>query len=370
MRSLFLVFLVNIMLAANILSCSEPLPVKTISYANVDCRVPTEMTILFGGDYMQHAPQLSGAMNVDGSYDFLPTLRYMDSLWSSADFVALNFETTIGTENYSGYPCFVSPVECMSALKESGADIIFTANNHCCDGGGRGLVQTIDCADSLGLMHIGTYKDGIDYKRNRILYVEKNGIRVAIMNYTYGTNGIAVPKGRYVNKIDTSLIKSDLSLAAGADLRIVVVHWGWEYDRAANIHQKSLAKSLRTWGADVIVGAHPHVVQPAEIYMDQDSCITGALFYSLGNFISNQRDRYRDGGINVKLYIGKDVDGSVYLGVESVPVWVYKYYSGGKYRYAVLPEYVRGNVKIYEYDSLLFERSIKDNELQISNIVL
>ena len=190
------------------------------------------------------------------------------------------------------------------------------------------------------------------------------------MNYTYGTNGIAVPKGRYVNKIDTSLIKSDLSLAAGADLRIVVVHWGWEYDRAANIHQKSLAKSLRTWGADVIVGAHPHVVQPAEIYMDQDSCITGALFYSLGNFISNQRDRYRDGGINVKLYIGKDVDGSVYLGVESVPVWVYKYYSGGKYRYAVLPEYVRGNVKIYEYDSLLFERSIKDNELQISNIVL
>ena len=328
----------------------------------------SEMTIVFGGDYMQHSPQLNGALLAAGGYDFTPTLRYMDSLWSSADFVALNFETTVGDALYTGYPTFKSPVECMSALKECGVDIIFTANNHCCDGGGRGLVRTIDCADSLGLLHLGTYKDSVGYANNRVVYIEKDDIRVALLNYTYGTNGIPVPRGRVVNMIDTMVIKQDLELASEADVRVVSIHWGDEYQRMPNSNQRRLGARLHDWGADVIVGTHPHVVQPAEIFRSDDgNAIDGVLFYSLGNFISNQRDRYRDGGLNVKLYIGKGGDGEIFLGVESVPVWVYKYYDSGAYRYSVVPSYMDGRVEMSHWNQNIYKCSLRDNELHILN---
>lgn len=341
---------------------------KRVSFPSSPEERISEMTIVFGGDYMQHSPQLNGALLAAGGYDFTPTLRYMDSLWSSADFVALNFETTIGDTLYTGYPTFKSPAECMSALKESGVDIIFTANNHCCDGGGRGLARTIYCADSLGLLHLGTYKDSAEHENNRIVYIEREGIRVALLNYTYGTNGIPVPRGRVVNRIDTMVIKRDLVLAQEADVRVVSIHWGDEYQRMPSSNQRRLGARLRDWGADVIVGTHPHVVQPAEIFMSDDgNAIDGVLFYSLGNFISNQRDRYRDGGLNVKLYIGKGGDGEIFLGVESVPLWVYKYYENGAYRYSVLPSYMEGRIEMSDLNKSLYTRSLIDNELHILN---
>ena len=350
-----------------ILGCTKEEPLqKELVVPNIEDFQLSQMSIVFAGDYMQHEPQLNAALYGSGTYDFKPTLRYMDSLWSSADFVAVNFETTIGNGEYTGYPTFKSPAESMSALKECGVDIIFTANNHCCDGGGRGLARTIECADSLGLMHIGTYRDSSEYEQNRVLFVEKSGIKVALLNYTYGTNGIRVPKGRVVSLIDTVRIKQELALASSADVKIVSIHWGWEYNREENREQRLLAAKMREWGADVVMGSHPHVVQPTELYMDSEGYVTGAVFYSLGNFISNQRDQYRDGGLCVKLYINRGIDGEIFYGVESVPVWVHKYVNEGKYRYQVLPEYVRGKVQMSPYESYLFERSMSDNELHIT----
>lgn len=354
------------------LSCveiqSDSNDIRKLQLPDIEEYVPSATTILFGGDYMQHLPQLTSAQNSDGSYDFLPTLRYMDSLWSSADLVALNFETTIGSGSYTGYPVFKSPVECMSALKQSGVDLIFTANNHCCDGGRRGLARTIDCADSLELLHVGTYRDSMDYEKSRVLFVNSNGIEVAFMNYTYGTNGLPVPKGQVVGMIDTNAIKRDLELAARADVKIVVMHWGWEYARTENFNQRALGRLCREWGADFVVGAHPHVVQPADLYWSEDSSLCGGVFYSLGNFISNQREQYKDGGLCVKLYILKDIDGNLVFGVESVPVWVRKYIDNHKYRYEVLPAYLKGKVPMSAWDSIQFERSVKENELHICDI--
>ncbi len=354
------------------LSCvdiqSDKNGVGELQFPDMTMYVPSVTTIVFGGDYMQHLPQLNSALNSEGSYDFLPTLKYMDSLWSSADLVALNFETTIGSGSYTGYPVFKSPVESMSALKQCGVDLIFTANNHCCDGGRRGLARTIDCADSLDLLHVGTYRDSADYEKNRVLFVNSNGIELAFMNYTYGTNGLPVPKGQIVGMIDTNVIKRDLELAARADVKIVMMHWGLEYERNENRNQRELGRLCREWGADFVVGAHPHVVQPADLYWSGDSLLCGGVFYSLGNFISNQREQYRDGGLNIKLYILKDIDGNICFGVESVPVWVRKYINDYRYKYEVLPAYLKGKIPLSNYDSIQFDRSVKENELHFRDV--
>lgn len=347
---------------------SDKLVIKELKLPDIEQFVPKTATILFVGDYMQHLPQLTASLKSDGEYDFQPTLRYVDSLWNSADLTAINFETTIGSDSYTGYPVFKSPPECMAALKQSGVDLIFTANNHCCDGGRRGLARTLDCADSLGLLHLGTWRDSSDYEKNRVLFVDCNGIEVALLNYTYGTNGIRVPMGQVVSLIDSTVIKRDLVLAAGADVKIVVMHWGWEYVRTENSYQRQLGKLCREWGADFVIGAHPHVVQPVDLYWDGNKNLVGGVFYSLGNFISNQRERYKDGGLNIKLYIGKDIDGELFFGVESVPVWVRKYVDGSRYRYEVLPAYMQGRLPMSDWDSLNFERSVEENELHIRDI--
>lgn len=152
-----------------------------------------------------------------------------------------------------------------------------------------------------GLRHTGTFVDSLRHGADHPLRLAANGIRFALFNYTYGTNGLPVPAGTTVNRIDTTVIARDLAAVdrGAVDCVIAFVHWGNEYERRPDSEQRMLAGFLRRHGADLVVGSHPHVVQPFE----QDS--TGAVFYSLGNFVSNQRRRYCDGGLLAEVEVVK-----------------------------------------------------------------
>ncbi|MEG2612371.1 MAG: CapA family protein, partial [Alistipes sp.] len=247
---------------------------------------PRTVRMLFAGDVMQHLPQVTAARRADGIYDYTTSLGWMTPIFDTADLTTVNLETTLTrTSNYLGYPCFRSPVALADALRKMGVDICVLANNHCCDGGAEGVRTTLAELDRCGIAHTGVFADSADYRAHNPLRLERNGLRIALLNYTYGTNGIRTPQGILVNRIDTVAMERDLRLARTSETECVVVciHWGNEYERHENQTQRALATFLRRHGADVIIGSHPHVVQPFEV----DS--VGVTFYSLGNFVSNQR---------------------------------------------------------------------------------
>ena len=276
--------------------------------------------LVFGGDLMQHMPQITAARQSDGSYDYTASFEYITPLFRDADIAVLNFETTINTSGrYSGYPMFAAPPAVADAMVEMGIDIALLANNHCCDRSSRGIDSTIDEFTKRRISHIGAYKDSIDYADNNIQYFKCKGVNFALLNYTYGTNGIPIPKGRIVNLIDTTIIKRDLRSIPrdSADCIIACMHWGIEYERKANREQRALAELLRREGVDIIIGSHPHVVQPYEA----DS--THVTYYSLGNLVSNQQWRYSDGGLIAEVEVIRcdTVDGLRYQ-TNPHPVWV------------------------------------------------
>ena len=178
-------------------------------------------------------------------------------------------------------------------------DIALLANNHCCDRGGRGINTTVEQLTRCNIGHTGAFPSKEDYDANKVLYFTSKGVRFALVNYTYGTNGYPVPKGKFVNIIDNERIKRDISTINrdSVDCVIACMHWGIEYQRVPNQEQKSMARFLRSLGVDVIIGSHPHVVQTYEVSSD------GVVFYSLGNFVSNQRKRYTNGGLIAEVNI-------------------------------------------------------------------
>lgn len=251
--------------------------------------------IVAAGDLMQHRTQIVAAQLSDTTqYDYVPSFRYVAPYFQDADLAIVNLETTLSNVGpYTGYPCFSSPAQVADAMQYMGIDVAALANNHCCDRGAYGIKSTAEILDERGIYHVGVCRDSVDYKSNNILYIKRCGISFAIVNYTYGTNGIRVPSGMCVNLIDTVAMKRDLAQIDRdeVDCVVAVMHWGNEYERHANKEQKRLAKFLRQNGVDLILGSHPHVVQPYEI----DS--GGIILYSMGNFVSGQRTRYRDGGV-------------------------------------------------------------------------
>lgn len=284
--------------------------------------------IVAAGDLMQHTPQLTAALRSDGRYDYSTSFQYVAPYFQDADLAIVNLETTLSYEGpYSGYPAFCSPAAVADALRDMDIDVVAMANNHCCDKGGRGVRATCSILDSYGLNRVGVYCDSVDYELNRVCYLKRCNIRFAVVNYTYDTNGIPVPKGQVVNLIDTLAIARDLATIDRneVDCVVAVMHWGYEYQRAAHPEQRRLAAFLQRNGVDLIIGSHPHVVQPVERSVD------GRLtFYSLGNFVSNQRKRYSDGGliaaidveIRDSLHNGKVVATTKSYDMELIPVWV------------------------------------------------
>lgn len=265
------------------------------------------ISLLFAGDLMQHDPQIQGALQDNGEYDYTECFRYMTSEISEADIAIANFETTLAGKPYAGYPSFCAPDAFLRDCKKAGFDIMLTANNHVCDRGQKGIERTIFMMDSLGIRHLGSYDNADQRKKQYPFLLEKDGFRIVLLNYTYGTNGIPVPKPNIINIIDTAQIAVDIksAKAMNPDAIIAFMHWGTEYTINPISGQEILADWLFKKGVTHVIGGHPHVVEPIEIREDTNG-EKHVLAYSLGNFVSNQSNEYTYGGMLVKMELEKD----------------------------------------------------------------
>lgn len=301
-------------------------------------RPPKRVRIVVAGDLMQHTPQLKAARQADSSYNFSESFRYVANYFREADLAVVNLETTLSYHGpYSGYPCFCSPVEVADAMVGMGVDVALLANNHCLDRGARGVRATADILDSCGIVRMGVFRDSVDYAISSVRYMCAGDVSLAMVNYTYGTNGIPVPKGVVVNPLDTVFIGRELASIdrQKVDCVVAFVHWGNEYERKPNRSQRAMADFMKRNGVDIIVGSHPHVVQPYEI----DS-VGKIVVYSLGNFVSNQSKRYTDGGLIVTIDIEEDMNGELKYYLNYTPVWVHRP------KYIILPPSVGDTLRM------------------------
>lgn len=309
----------------------------------------TRITIAFAGDVLMHIPIVDSARQPDGTYDFNPVFEYIAPYLKYPDLTVVNLETRLAgaDRGFSGYPCFNSPESLADALVNAGVDVAACANNHCMDRGITGLYATLDALDAAGLSRIGNYHSSEE--RYTPFVVDVQGIRIALLNYTYGTNGIPLPKDasyavNFVNE-QTIIADTDAAMKAGSDLQIVFLHNGEEYQRLPNRAQIALAEELVDSGVDAVIATHPHVVQPIDIVnverayagLSQPVVETRPIVYSMGNFLSDQRQRYRDSGIVVFLTIEKDGVYTRISEIEYLPVYVRKCYTLYGRAYQVLP---------------------------------
>ncbi len=255
----------------------------------------TYVSMLFGGDVMGHDSQIASAYDpTTKSYNYDPCFQFIKPYIAAADVSFANLEVTLAGPPYKGYPQFSSPDALAVTLKDAGFDGLVTANNHCVDRGRKGLVRTIRMLDSLGIPRTGTFLDSADRAKATPMMLYKNGFAIAVLNYTYGTNGLPVHKPSIVNMLDTALIRRDIQRARAEkpDVIVVFTHWGNEYERLPSRAQKQITEFCFKHGATLVIGAHPHVIQPMEWRKERNQFVA----YSLGNFVSGQRKQYTDGG--------------------------------------------------------------------------
>ncbi len=269
-----------------------------------------QATLIFAGDAMMHQGQIDAARQPDGTYAYTGCFDAIAPPVRAADLAVVNLETPVSPPPYAGYPCFNAPAAYLDALAHAGFDLFLTANNHTLDRRDRGLRATLDSLDARGLAHIGTYRNAA-HRRQAIPCIHTvNGFRIGFLNYTYGTNGITLRSDAIVDYIDPQKIRADIAAtrAAGAEIICAAMHWGNEYQLLPNANQRHLADSLRSWGADLIIGAHPHVIQPMEMRADTTGRKT-LVVYSLGNLISNMRTRDTRGGALATVTLRRDTLG-------------------------------------------------------------
>ncbi len=264
--------------------------------------------IVFAGDAMQHKAQIDAAHRTDGSYNYDDCFKLISPYISNADYAVVNLEVSLGGKPYTGYPCFSAPDSYLDALVNAGFDLMLTANNHTLDRRDKGLIRTLDILDHSNIPNVGTYRNRAE--RDSVLpYIANiNGFKVAFLNYTYGTNGIPIKGDVIVDYIDRKLIANDVknARAKGAEIIATCIHWGNEYQLLPNSAQKSLANYLCDLGVDLIIGGHPHVIQPMEIRHSDKYDKDILLVYSLGNLISNMKTRDTRGGALVKVLLTRD----------------------------------------------------------------
>ncbi len=310
-----------------------------------------KVTIAAVGDIMVHLEQIKGALNLDDDqgqrYDFSPTFAPIREYIAAADLAIGNLETTLSgaDQHYTGYPTFNSPEELALALKDAGFDVLITANNHSLDRREAGIISTIDHLEEAGILNIGTARTEAEASVVPILNIRD--IRIALLAYTYGTNGIPLPEGKpfVVNLIDRDRIRQDIGAARerGADFILTYLHFGSEYQRVPNQTQRDLVDFVFAQGADIVLGCHPHVLQPWEFRDLEDDQSGGSrrvfAIYSLGNFVSSMTRQHTDTGIILYIDILKNPDtGDALLGdVRFVPTWVDRSYSGGTLHHRILP---------------------------------
>ncbi|HXC03150.1 MAG TPA: CapA family protein [Bacteroidia bacterium] len=287
--------------------------------------------ISFTGDLMCHVPQYENSRKADGIYDFNPSFAVMKPWLEQADITMGNLELTFAgpAVPLAGYPIFNTPDSYADALKNAGFDFVVTANNHCMDTREAGLLRTLDILKAKGIGSTGTFKSQADHDSVRILNIK--GIKLGILNYTYGTNEPPPPSERKyeVNIIDTLLIQHDIMQARtqGAELVLVYFHYGKENQSDPNDFQKLMVRKTQEYGADIIIGGHPHVISPVNYYKTKHATLdTGIVAWSLGNFISNQYWRYTDAGLLFSITLRKNMTKGTYLKPipDYMPTWVYR----------------------------------------------
>lgn len=325
-------------------------------------------TITVTGDILPHSGVVNSGLNPDGTYDYDDIFRYVAPYVSEADYAIGNLETTLcGTDNgyqYSGYPCFNAPDEIAYDAMEAGFDMLLTANNHCYDTRHTGLVRTVETVRGMGMDNLGTMASAEEPK---YLVVEINGIKIGMMCYTYSTttssglpniNGIPVgaeSKGM-INTFDYSRLDAFYSEveghiaameAEGAEAVVLYIHWGFEYQLTPASQQTEIAQAMCDLGVDVIVGGHPHVIQPMDLLTSTtDPEHKTVCIYSLGNAVSNQRlglisaskTEHTEDGMLFSFTFTKYSDGTVALtGTDVLPIWVNRYDSSEGREYDMLP---------------------------------
>ncbi len=310
--------------------------------APLDTRpVPLAYRVVLAGDVMCHGPQLAAAREPGGAYDFSSSFDSIASLVGSADLAIANLETTLGVKPYSGYPMFSSPAELAASLQRCGFDVLSTSNNHSADRSARGIVRTLDVLDSLGLAHTGSYRHAQERALSAPLIHQLGELRLAIMAYTYGTNGLPVPSPTLVDTIDTTLMARDIarSDSLGADYKLVLVHWGNEYQRTPSVEQRTLATWLHERGVDAVIGSHPHVVQESEVISSPGEERSTFVTYSLGNLVSNQNSPAATrGGMLLSLLLRREAPGQP-ITTEPSYLWTFvnKRNDRGEALYRILP---------------------------------
>lgn len=285
------------------------------------------------GDIMCHNTIYLDAYDKNsGNYDFSYIFENIKYHIQTADIAVGNLETTFAgpKRKYSSYPTFNTPESLAYNLKKIGFDVLSTANNHCYDSGYSGIESTINYLDNADIAHTGTYKS--KEEQNKILIQNVKGMKIAFLSYTYGTNGIKVPsdKSYSVNLIDKDLILKQLSLAKAEkpDLICTCMHWGTEYQISPNKEQKELADFLFQNGVDIIIGNHPHILQPMEvknITLNDGTEKQVFVVYSLGNFIADQTKANTRNSAILNLNITKNQDNKIKINsITTTPIYTYK----------------------------------------------
>jgi poly-gamma-glutamate synthesis protein (capsule biosynthesis protein) len=329
----------------------EPAPPET----------PVSLRILCAGDVMVHAPQLAAQWDdASGNYDFSNNFAYVKEYISAADLAFCNLETTLGGEPYTGYPTFSSPDSLADALADAGFDAVFTSNNHMLDRGAAGLYRTLEVVRAAGLKTAGSRLSEDEPASPLVLGA---GLKVGLVSFTYESprvgesrtlNGIRIKDELHplINSfgyedLDGDLARVDAEIrgvrAAGADIVICYFHWGNEYQLTQGDDQEYIASRAAISGADVIFASHPHVPQGME-YLFPTPERAVPVFYSLGNFISNQREEttgslYTETGLMAAVDIRFMQSSGAITQIEAkvLPTWTDKYRSGGRDVYAIVP---------------------------------
>ena len=313
---------------------------------NNEIKEDTNIKMAVIGDIMCHNSQYKDAYDSkNNTYDFSYVFSDIKEYISSADIAIGNLETTFaGKERgYSNYPRFNTPEQLATNLKDFGIDVVSTANNHCMDTNYTGLVSTLKYLDEAGISHTGTNET--EEQQNQILVKDVNGVKIAFLSFTYGTNEITIPvdKSFAVNLIDEDLILRQIKLAKeqNPDLICVSMHWGIEYQLKQNQEQEKLKDLLFNNGVDIILGSHPHVLQPMKnetITLDDGSTKDCFVIYSLGNFMSGQTKENTRSSVILNIDITKSGEtGKTKLNkVEYIPIYMYKSPTARVHKYKIL----------------------------------
>lgn len=309
----------------------------------LDGNFDVEITFSAVGDLMCHSTQFNYAKVEPDSFDFSGVYAGVRDYLKNPDFLMGNLETTFAGKKYPyvGYPIFNTPDDFLYDLKNAGFDLLFTANNHSIDKGLFGLQRTISLMKQENIHYRGT--NFTPEGKDTVEIIDVKGLKTVVLAYSYGDNGMGSSKtAEYFNTIDSLKIREDIHKAdsLGAELVIVYLHFGVEYQKKPNAYQKDIVTKVVDYGADIILGSHPHVMQPMMYFKAKSGRIdSGFVAYSMGNFISNQRWRYSDAGIIVNFSVIKNsVTNEIKLGnVSYLPTWVFKGSTGEKREYIIYP---------------------------------